>query len=107
MGVDVNVIDVLIGAVLMPPVIAVVNQAHWARAVKALIAVAACLIAAVITLWLRGPIDFHDWRNTAVVVVGSALAGYRLWWQPSGIAPAIEAATTANGAPAGTDTTAG
>lgn len=98
MDVDVNVIDLLIGSALMPPLIAVVNQPRFPAAVKGLVALLACLVAALVIQWVRGPIDLHTWRNTAVVVTLSALTLYRVWWQPSGIAPAIEAVTSGRGA---------
>lgn len=105
MGVDVNVIDLLIGSALMPPIIAVVNQPRFPSAVKGLVALLACLLAALVTEWVRGPIDLAGWRNTAVVVTGAALVLYRVWWQPSGIAPAIELVTSGRAATVDTPAT--
>lgn len=87
-----NSIDVLLGA-LMPLVVAVVNQSHWSPRRRGLVAVVLCVLAASVASLIRGD-NWGDWRTTAVVVVGSALVSYRVWWQPTTIAPAIEAATT-------------
>jgi hypothetical protein len=91
---DIDPVDVGIAAVVLPPVIAMINQRRWPAPAKGLTALAACLLYALAAVWLRGPVDFADWRNVALTVVGSALAAYKLWWQPSGIAPAIEKATS-------------
>ncbi len=94
MDVGVNVVDIVIGSALMPPAIALVNQARWNSQLKGLIALAVCALGALITVFLRGPVHFADWRNTVVVVAAAALVSYRVWWKPSGMAPAIEAATS-------------
>lgn len=98
---DVNPIDLLIGGAVMPLVIAVLNQRRWAAQVKALVALAACLLVALLLAFLRGPLVLTDWRDTALVVAGTAFASYQLYWRPSGIAPAVEEATSL---PAGDDT---
>lgn len=92
MAVDIN--DVLIGSVLMPPLIALLNQRTWPNTVKGLVALFACLVAATISGVLGGTLNFADWRATALTVSASAFAAYQVWWQPSGIAPTIEAATS-------------
>lgn len=91
---DVNPIDLLVGSAIMPPVIALLNQRRWSAQLKGLVALLACLAAAVGVELIRGPLALSSWRDTALVVAGSAFAGYQLWWRPSGIAPAVEAATT-------------
>lgn len=91
---DVNPIDLLVGSAVMPPVIALLNQRQWSAQMKGLVALLACLLVALGVEAARGPLALASWRDTALVVAGSAFAGYRLWWQPSGIAPAVETATT-------------
>lgn len=91
---DVNPIDLLIGAVVMPNAVAVLNQRQWSAQTKGLVALAACLLMALLLAFLRGPIVLTAWRDTAMVVAGSAFIAYRQFWQPSGIAPAVESATT-------------
>lgn len=93
---DVNPVDVGLAAAVLPPVVALINQRHWPAQVKALVALAVCLVYALVAVWLRGPIVFAAWRDVALTVAGSAFAAYRLWWQPSAIAPAIESATSSS-----------
>lgn len=92
MGVDID--DVLVGSVIMPPLIALLNQRTWPATVKGLVALVACLAAATLSGALSGKLSFGDWKTTALTVSASAFAAYRVWWQPSGIAPIIEAATS-------------
>jgi hypothetical protein len=94
---DVNPVDLLIGSAVMPPVIALLNQRSWAPPLKGIIALVACLIAAVVVEFVRGPVALTGWRDTAIVVAGTAFASYKLWWQPAGVAPAIEGATSPGG----------
>lgn len=91
---DVNPVDLLIGSAIMPPVIAVLNRRAWSSQAKGAVAMVACLLAALLVEFLRGPLAVTGWRDTAIVVAGSSMVAYRLWWQPSGIAPAVEAATS-------------
>lgn len=91
---DINAFDLAMGAMVLPPLIAVINQRHWPAQLKGLLALLVCALYALVVLIIRGPVDLRDWRNTLLLVAGAAFAAYRLWWQPSGIAPAIEAATT-------------
>lgn len=94
---DVNPVDVGLAAAVLPPVVALINQRRWPAQLKGLVALAVCLLYATLAVWLRGPIVFSAWRDAALTVAGTAFAAYRLWWQPSGIAPAVEAATSVNG----------
>jgi hypothetical protein len=92
---DVNPIDLIIGSAIMPPVIALLNQRRWSSPVKGVVALVACLVAALVVEFVRGPIESGDWRDTALVVAGSAFVSFRTFWAPSGIAPALEKATSA------------
>ncbi len=90
--------DVWVGAAL-PLVIAVINQRRWPGPVKGLVTLVVCALAALLTVWLQGPIDWSNWRITATWITGAALASYHLLWKPSTIAPRIEAATSTEGPP--------
>lgn len=84
-----------VGAVIMPPIVALINQAHWKAPVKAIVALLVCLAgAAVWQWWQHGPLSLSTWRESATVIALSAFAAYRVWWQPSRIAPAIENGTS-------------
>ena len=91
---NVNPVDVAMGALVVPPIIAIINQRRWPSQVKGLVALAVCLLYALAVVWIRGGVDLQHWRNSALVIGAAAFAMYKLWWQPSGIAPAIEAVTS-------------
>jgi hypothetical protein len=94
---DINAFDVAMGAIVLPPVIAIVNQRHWPAQIKGLVALLVCAAYALIMDIIRGPVRWDDWRNVLLTTAAAAFAAYKLWWQPSLIAPSIEAATTAGG----------
>lgn len=91
---DVNAFDLAMGAAVLPPIIAVVNQRRWPAQLKGLLALLACAGYALIMMMVRGTVHWTDWRNVLLTTAGAAFIAYRTWWQPSGIAPAIEAATS-------------
>jgi cyanate permease len=96
---DLNTFDLAIGAVVMPPIIAVTNQQKWSAQIKGVTALLICAVYALGTLALRSDPDFHDWRNTMLTTAGAAFGAYKLWWQPSKIAPAIESLTSVRKSP--------
>lgn len=78
----------------LPPVLSVVMRAQWRPETKGLAAFAACLIAAAGTVWLRGDLRHGaDLASSFLLIFSGAIATYRLYWRPTGIAPAIERAT--------------
>lgn len=94
-------VNVLIG-VVMPLVIALINQCHWTSKLKSLVAIVVCVGAAAITEAIRAGDAFSlaNWRATAIVIAGAAVISYQTWWRPSTWAPSLEAATTVStGAP--------
>jgi VIT1/CCC1 family predicted Fe2+/Mn2+ transporter len=82
----------LVGA-LLPALVAFVNREHWPAWAKGLTAVASSVVAGGVTAWLSDGFTGKTWLQSALIVVGAALASYRLWWHPTGVAPAIERAT--------------
>lgn len=86
-------LSALVGS-LLPMLVAVVNRSHWAPAVKGLVVVASSIVAGGVTAWINGSLTGLRWTESALIVAGSAVAAYKLWWQPTGIGPAIEKATT-------------
>lgn len=87
-------IDLMVGAVVLPPIIAVVNQAHWPAPVKGVVAAITCCISALIAVYLRGPVHVATWRDTAMLTALGAFGAYRIFWRPTGLAPVLEAITT-------------
>lgn len=91
---DTASIDLALGGVVMPFVISFVNQSGWSPKLKGLVAFAACLGASVLLAALHGELTLDSWRDTAILVTGASIAMYHLLWKPSGLAPAVEDATT-------------
>lgn len=99
---DVNAFDLAMGAAVMPPLIAVINQEHWRAQLKGIVALLVCAAYALVMDIVRGPVHWDSWRNVLLTTAGATFIAYRAWWQPSGIAPAIEHGTTAGTPPATT-----
>lgn len=79
---------------LLPHAIALVNQLHWGPRLKAAVAFAVCTLAAAVTSYVAGELTPADLALSAMTVFGAAQVSYQQLWQPTGIAPAIEQATT-------------
>jgi hypothetical protein len=91
--------DITIGGVFMPFLIAMVNQAHWSPKLRGAVAFVLCLGAAAVLAAIHGTFTLTHWRDTAVLVTGAAMVMYHALWKPSGLAPAVEGATTIGGDP--------
>ncbi len=94
---DVTLIQNFFLGMLLPLVIAFINQCRWPATVKGIVALLVCVISAVVVEVLRGDITFVDWGSTIVVVLTTAFGFYKVLWQPSEIAPRIERATSVGG----------
>lgn len=90
---DLDIWAALVGF-LMPPVIAVVNRPTWQPWIRAVVAVAANLVAGGMTAYLTGYLHGVSIIHAVLVVLFAALGSYRVFWQPSKIVPKIEAATS-------------
>lgn len=90
-------VDLAIGGVVLPFIIAVINQTTWSPKVRGAVAFILCLAAAAGLAALHGTLTLGHWRDTAIVVTGAALVMYHALWKPSGLAPALEDATTIGG----------
>jgi hypothetical protein len=91
---DINQFDLAIGAVVLPIAISIVNQRHWPAQLKGLIALLICALYALFILVMRGSLDWGNWRDVLLQTTAAAFIAYNMFWKPSGIAPAIEKATT-------------
>ena len=80
--------------ILLPLLVAVVEQQHYPSWLRSLIGDLACGFAAVVTAYLQGNLDFHNWYSSAVVIFALAKTSYLAVWKPSTVAPRIEAATS-------------
>jgi uncharacterized membrane-anchored protein len=94
--VSLEMLSALVGS-LLPMLVAVVNRSHWAPSVKGLVVVASSIVAGLVTAWLNGQLTGLRWTESALIIAGAAVVAYKHFWQPTGIAPAIERATTPGG----------
>jgi hypothetical protein len=81
-------------AFLLPNAIALINQTHWAPALKAVVSFACCIVTAIVDVIVQGNFNGKDMAGTLILVAFVAYTSYRLFWKPSTIAPQIEAATS-------------
>lgn len=81
-------------AYLLPLVIALAQQPHLPNFVRVLITCVSCVVASVVTTALQGELDWTRWGHSALVVGIGTFAFYHGFWKPSGIAPAVENATS-------------
>ena len=90
---DADIWSLLVGAG-MPPIVALLIRVRWQPWQKAVTAAAVSIAGGGVTAWLGGYMHGMTAVRCVLVVLLSTLAFYRLWWRPSGIAPAIEKATS-------------
>lgn len=78
----------------LPPLIAFISSARWPSWARALAAVVVCLIGGGVTAAVSGYYTGVPVLRAVMVTLVAALAFYRIFWRPSGIAPWIERQTT-------------
>lgn len=77
-----------------PPVVALVNSSNWRPWTRALVTAVICVLIGGMTAYLTGDLSGRRWISAALVVATAAILSYRAYWRPSGIAPALERATS-------------
>lgn len=86
----------LIVGFFMPPVQAVIQQTHWSSRVRAGVNFVACAVAGAGVAFFQGEFTGRRFVESGLVVLVTTIAVYKGTWKPSGIAPAIEEATSPN-----------
>jgi hypothetical protein len=81
---------------LLPNVIALINQTHWSKPLRAIVSFVVCVLTAIIDVIIQGNWNGHDMTRTLVLIAFVAYTSYQLFWKPSNITPAIESATSTN-----------
>jgi hypothetical protein len=89
----------LVGA-LLPAGVAAINRVAWPSWLKGVVAVVVSVLAGGVTVYLTGQLNGLAWTRAALVVAFAALAAYRTWWHPTGIARAIESGINPGPVPA-------
>jgi len=89
----VNANDMTFAFLILPPIIAVINQKTWSREVRGLVALGVCLLYSTLIAVLVADLDWHQWRNVVLQVLVVTFAAHKLFWQPSHLTGKIEDAT--------------
>lgn len=84
----------LIVGFFMPPVQAVIQQTNWSSQVRAGVNFVACAIAGAGVAFFQGDFTGRRFVESALVVLVTTIAVYKGTWQPTGVAPTIEKATS-------------
>lgn len=83
----------LVVGFLLPPVLAVVQQSSWSPRLRAVVAFAACAVAGAGVAYFQGSLTGQRFVEAGLLVLVTAVATYRNFWKPTGIAPAVETKT--------------
>jgi len=86
----------LIVGFFMPPVQAVIQQTHWSSRVRAGVNFVACFVAGTGVAFFQGDFTGRRVVGSVLVVLVTTIAVYKGTWKPTGVAPAIEAATSSD-----------
>jgi VIT1/CCC1 family predicted Fe2+/Mn2+ transporter len=82
----------------LPVAIAVIQQAGWSERVRAVVAFLACVVAGLGTAYfggdLSGSVDPRSVISDVLIVLVTAISTYKAFWKPTGVAPAVEEATS-------------
>lgn len=76
-----------------PLVIAVIQQSRWPARTQSVVAFVFYVAVAAVTAWLNGIFNTVGLVTAVLVVFITASTSYKNLWKPTGVAPAIEAAT--------------
>jgi hypothetical protein len=84
----------LIVGVLLPPVVAAVQQPGFPTWLRSVIAVAASAVAGFVTVLVTGQLGGRSVVTAVLLTLVAAVSSYESVWKPTGIAPRVEAATS-------------
>lgn len=89
----------LIVGFFMPPVQAVIQQTGWSSRLRAVVNFVACAVAGAGVAFFQGDFTGKRFVESALVVLVTTIAVYKGTWKSTGIAPAIEEATSPGSTP--------
>ena len=86
----------LIIGFLLPLLVAVFQQPRWSDPIRAAVALLVSLLAGAGTAYFAGDLGLRPETlvTDTLIIFVAAIAAYRGWWKPTGIAPAIEKVTS-------------
>lgn len=83
LNVPAGVDELTFAAMFLPPVIVVINRQPWSRQAKSAAAVGVCLVFGVAMSWLRGDLDFSNWRPMLLQAGVGAVVLHRMFRDPA------------------------
>lgn len=78
----------------LPLLLSVILQAKWSTALKSVVSFAVVMAATAITAWVEGKVDSANLLSTFFYVLTATIASFKALWQPTGVAQALEKATS-------------
>ncbi len=97
---DLQMWEMVVAFISATFVIPVLQQPRWSDATRAVVTFLFSLVAGVITAYLEGSLgtirDFRTGVSAVLVFLVTAVASYKGFAKPIGIAPAIESATSSS-----------
>jgi VIT1/CCC1 family predicted Fe2+/Mn2+ transporter len=86
----------LIVGFFLPIVIAFIIQTGWSQRLQAVAAFAVAAVAAAGTVYFQGELTGKRFIEAGLLILVTAIATYKGFWKPTGIAPGIETKTNLN-----------
>lgn len=77
-----------------PVLIGVVQQPKWSNSTRSVVAFGICSLIGAGTAWVQGDLTGHTIVSRILIVLVTAISTYKGFWQPTGIVPSIESATS-------------
>lgn len=84
----------LILGFVIPNLVAVLQQPRWSSSRRAVVTLLVCIVGGVGTAYFNGQFNLGDIVGSILVTAVAAITFYKNFWKPTGIAPAIENATS-------------
>jgi hypothetical protein len=81
-------------AFFLPLVIAVAQRPSLSGTARVVIMVVFCAIAALVTTWLQGDLNWSRWFHSLLIVTIATIAFYRGMWKQTGTTHQVEKATS-------------
>lgn len=100
---DTEMWSLIVGFFSATFVLPVIQQPRWSPRLRSMVTFVWCLLVAVGTAWLTGAfadaVDVRTWVTAFLGVFVGAIVGYKGLAQPTGLARAIETATSPKSPP--------
>lgn len=89
----------LVVGFFLPNVIALVVQSGWSQRLQSVAAFVVCAVAAAGTAYFQGDLTGRRFVEAGLVILVTAVATYKGFWKPTGVASGIEAKSNLNSGP--------